>query len=75
MHTCGIVVMYESKEVEKRSLMIVTVACPKGRVEETVRVLTMWTFDVVQQLRGGQNPDGAGCALGSRTNTDLAGRT
>ena len=61
------------KEVGKGSLMRVTVACPTGRVKETVRVLTVWTFDVVQQLRGGQNPDGAECARCSRTNTDLAG--
>ena len=54
-------VIYESKEVEKGSLMRVTAAYPKGRVEETVRVLTVWTFDVVQQLRGGQNPDSADC--------------
>ena len=42
--------------------MRVTAVYPKGRVEETARVLTVWTFDVVQQLRVGQNPDGADCA-------------
>ena len=45
-HRCSIVVIYESKEVEKGSLMTVTIAYPQGRVEETVRVLTVWTFDV-----------------------------
>ena len=53
--------------------MRVTVACPKGQVKETVRVLMVWTFNVVQQLRGGQNPDGVDCTWCSRTNTDLAG--
>ena len=38
-----------------------------------MRVLTVWTFDVVQQLRGGQNPDGADCARCLKMNTDLAG--
>ena len=72
LYRCCIVVIYESKEVGKDSLMRVTVACPKGRVKETVRVLTVWTFNVVQQLHGGQNPDGADCAQCSRMNTDLA---
>ena len=73
MHTCGIAVIYESKEVEKGSLVGATVAYRKGQVEETVRVLPVWTFNVVQQLHGGQNPDNAGSAWCSRTNTDLAG--
>ena len=37
MYTCCIVIIYESKEVEKGSLMRATVAYPKGWVEETVR--------------------------------------
>ena len=55
--------------------MKVAVACPKGWVKDTVRVLTVLTFDVVQQLRGGQTPNGADCARCLRTNTDLAGET
>ena len=73
LYSCCIPVKYESKEVGKGSLMRVTVAYPKRRMEETVRVLTVWTFYVVQQLRGGQKPDGADCAWRARTSTDLAG--
>ena len=66
-------VIDESKEVEKGSLMRVTVPFKRTkRVKETVRVLTVWTFDVVQQLRGGQNPDSADCAWCLRMNTALA---
>ena len=40
-----------------------------------LRVLTVWTSDVVQQLPGVQNPDGADCTRCFKTNTDLAGET
>ena len=74
VYTSSIVVIYESKEVEKGSLVRVAVACPKGWVAKTVRVLTVWTFDVVQQTACGQNSDNADCAWCLRTNIDLAGK-
>ena len=59
--------------VSKRLLDESDSCLSKGTGEETVRVLTVWTFDVVQQLPGGQSPDSADCARCSRTNTDLVG--
>ena len=70
LYTCSIVVMMRARTLHGvGSLMRVTVDYPKGLVEETVRVFTVQTFDIAQQLVGGQNPDGADCDRCSRTNT------
>ena len=57
------VVIYESEEVGEGSLMRVTVAYIQRDGWKKLRVFTVWIFDVVQQLHGGQNPDSADCLV------------